>query len=95
MAQVHMSEAEVAKDFAAVLEKVRQGTEVVVEQDHRPVAIIRTPQGPGRSIDECIVLAKAYETRLGFAPVPDAEFAQDVQSAIDAHREPLNPPSWD
>jgi antitoxin (DNA-binding transcriptional repressor) of toxin-antitoxin stability system len=41
MAQVHMSEAEVAKNFAAVLEKVRQGGEIVVEQDHRPVAVIR------------------------------------------------------
>lgn len=84
-----------AKNFAAVLEKVRQGAEVVVEQDHRPVAVIKTPAGPGRSIDECIALAKAYENRLGFAPVPDADFAQDVQAAIDAHREPLNPPSWD
>ena len=26
-----------AKNFAAVLQKVREGTEVVVEQDHRPV----------------------------------------------------------
>ena len=95
MAQVHMSEAEVAKNFAAVLEKVRQGAEIVVEQDHRPVAVIKTPQRPGRSIDDCIALAKAYENRLGFAPIPDAGFAQDVQAAIDAHREPLNPPSWD
>jgi len=40
MAQVHMSEAEVAKNFAAALEKVRQGAEIVVEQDHHPVAVI-------------------------------------------------------
>lgn len=32
MAELHMSEAEVANDFAAVLEKVvRQGVDVVVE----------------------------------------------------------------
>jgi hypothetical protein len=60
-----------------------------------PVAIIRPRQGPGRSIDESIALAKAYEEKLGFAPVPDANFAKDVQAAIDAHREPLSPPSWD
>jgi antitoxin (DNA-binding transcriptional repressor) of toxin-antitoxin stability system len=95
MAQVRMTEAEVAKDFAAVLERVRQGVEVVVEQDARPVAVIRTPPGPGRHIDECIALAKAYEERLGYAPVPDPGFAQDVQAAIDAHREPLDPPKWD
>ena len=94
MALVHMSEAEVAKNCAAVLEKVRQGAEIVVEQDHRPVAVIKTHR-PGRSIDDCIALAKAYENRLGFAPIPDAGFAQDVQAAIDAHRAPLTPPSWD
>jgi antitoxin (DNA-binding transcriptional repressor) of toxin-antitoxin stability system len=95
MAQVHMTEAELARDLHAVLEKVQQGVEVVIEQDHRPVAVIKTPQGPGRSIDECIALAKAYERRLGYAPVPDPGFAKDVQAGIDAHREPLNPPSWD
>jgi hypothetical protein len=59
------------------------------------VAVIRTPQGPGRKIGECIALAKAYEEKLGYAPVPDPDFAKDVQAAIEAHREPLHPPSWD
>ena len=40
MAVLHMSEAEVVKDITAVLEKVRQGSEIVVEQDHRPIAVI-------------------------------------------------------
>lgn len=90
-----MIEAELARDVHAALEKVRTGAEVVIEEDHRPVAVIKSPEEPGRSIDECIALAKAYESELGFAPVPDADFAKDVQSAIDAHREPLNPPAWD
>jgi antitoxin (DNA-binding transcriptional repressor) of toxin-antitoxin stability system len=46
MATVHMSEAEVVKDIAAVLAKVRQGVEVVIEQDHRAVAVIK-PSKPG------------------------------------------------
>ena len=54
MAQVHMTEAEVTKNFAAALEKLRQGAEVVVEQDHWPVAVISPLKGPGRPIDECI-----------------------------------------
>lgn len=95
MAQLHMSEAEVAKNFAAVLEKVRQGAEVVIEQGYRTVAVIKPVKGPGRPIDECIALAKAYEERLGYAPIPDADFAKDVQAAIDAHREPLTAPAWD
>ncbi len=95
MAQVHMTEAELARDLHAVLEKVRQGAEVVIEQDHRPVAVIKTPPQPGRSIDECIVLATDYEARLGYAPTPDSGFAKDVQAAIDAHPEPLDTTAWD
>lgn len=95
MAQVHISEAELARDVHAVLEQVRNGVEVVIEQDHRPVAVMKTPLEPGRSIEECIALARAYEERLGYAPVPDPDFAKDVQAAIDAHREPLEPPAWD
>jgi antitoxin (DNA-binding transcriptional repressor) of toxin-antitoxin stability system len=92
---VRITETELVRDIHAVLAKVRTGVEVIVEQDHRPVAVIKTPQGPGRKISECIALAKAYEEKLGYAPVPDPGFAKDVQAAIEAHREPLNPPSWD
>ena len=92
---VRITEAELARDIHAVLAKVQKGVEVIVEQDDRPVAVIRTPLVPGRSISQCIALAKAYEEALGYAPVPDPDFAGDVQAAIDAHREPLNPPAWD
>ncbi len=93
---LRLTEAELARDIHAVLARVREeGLEVIVEQDHRPVAVIKTPQGPGRKLSECIAIAKAYEANLGYAPVPDPGFAADVQAAIDAHREPLNPPEWD
>jgi hypothetical protein len=59
------------------------------------VAVIKTPQGPGRKIGECIALAKAYEEKLRYAPVPDPDFATDVQSVIEGNHEPLSPPSWD
>ena len=59
------------------------------------MADIRTPQGPGRKLSECIAIAKAYEEELGYAPVPDADFAADVQAAVDAHRETLNLPACD
>jgi hypothetical protein len=95
MGTLRITEAELVRDIHAVLAQVQEGAEVIVEQDHRPVAIIRTPEGPGRKISECIALAKAYEQRLGYAPTPDPDFAKDVQAAIDAHREPLNPPAWD
>ena len=57
------------------------------------MADTRMPPGPGRKLSECIAIAKAYEGGLGFAPLPDADFAADVQGAIDAHLEPLKPPA--
>jgi hypothetical protein len=100
MATLHITEAEAARDFHAVLARVRDGAEVVVENDRHPVAVIRAPQEPDRSmeyrsIDEAIAIAEAFESRLGYAPVPDPDFARDVQEAIGAHREPLDPPAWD
>lgn len=95
MPVVHITEAELAREVHAVLIRVRGGTEVVIDDEHRAVAIIKTSQGSARPIDECIALAKAYEAQLGHAPIPDPDFAKDVQAAIDAHREPLDPPAWD
>jgi antitoxin (DNA-binding transcriptional repressor) of toxin-antitoxin stability system len=95
MAMVRITEAELARDIPAVPAKVEEGVELIVEQDDHPVAVIKTPQGPGRKISECIALAKAHEQKLGHPPVPDPDFAPDVQAAIDAHREPFSPPPLD
>lgn len=93
---VRLTEIELADNIHAVLARVRdEGLEVIVERDHRPIAIMRRPEGPGRKLSECIAIAKAYEDNLGYAPVPDADFAADVQAAVDAHREPLNRPARD
>jgi hypothetical protein len=97
MTTVHMSEAEVARDLHSVLAKVKQGVEIVIEQDHRPIAVLR-PSGfgsPGRTLKECIALAKAYEERLSHAPIPDAEFAKDVQAGIDSRRDSFELPAWE
>jgi antitoxin (DNA-binding transcriptional repressor) of toxin-antitoxin stability system len=91
MAVLHMTEAEVVKDIAAVLSQVRQGVEVVVEQDHRPVAVIRPSQPAGRKISEVIAALEAS----GANAVIDQDFARDVEEGIKARREPWNPPSWD
>lgn len=91
MATVHMSDSDVTNNFAAVLEKVRQGLEVVVEQDHRPVALIRSPKRSGRLISDCIASAKASGSRITL----DGAFAQDVEEGIRDRQEPWNPPSWE
>jgi hypothetical protein len=90
MATVRITESELARDVRAVLEKIEGGNEIIIErEDHRPVAVMKQPQPAGRKISECIALAKAYEEKLGYAPVPDADFTKDVQVGIDAHREPI------
>ncbi len=97
MTTVRMSEAEVARDLHAVLAKVQQGIEVVIELDHHPIAVLRPPLSgsPGRKLSDCIALAKAYEQTLGEAPIPDPEFAADVQAGINARRDSFEPPEWD
>ena len=90
MAQVHMTEAEVVQDIQAVLEKVRQGIEIIVEQGDRTVAVIKPVQGPGRLIDECIALAKAR----GSGATLDEGFAKDLEEII-ANRQPLDTSVWD
>ena len=48
-----------------------------------------------RTISLCIELAKAHQEASGNAPVLDVDFAEDVEAAIESHREPLEPPAWD
>jgi hypothetical protein len=89
---LRLTAAELARNLHAILIQVHdEGLEVIVEEDERAVAVIRRPEGPGRTLSECIGIAKAYEESLGYAPVPDADFAADIQAAVDAHREPSNP----
>ena len=86
---LRLTEAELAGDIHAVLARVRdEGLEVIVVHGSKPVAIIRRPEGPSRKLSECIAIAKAYEENLGYAPLPDADFAVDVQAAVNAHCEP-------
>ena len=90
MAELHMTEAELARDLHAALEKVRQGAEIIVEEGYRTVAVIKPVQGPGRPLDECIALAKAH----GSGATLDEDFAQDLEEII-AQRRPLDTSAWD
>jgi antitoxin (DNA-binding transcriptional repressor) of toxin-antitoxin stability system len=91
MATVHMSEAELARDLHAALAKVQQGVEIVIEQDHRPVAVLMPSKPAGRLISEIVADLKAR----GSNAVMDDDFARDVAEVIKAQRHPWNPPSWD
>ena len=77
-ATVHMSEAEVARDLHAVLAKVQQGVEIVIEQGNRPVAVLRPALPVGRMISEIVADLKAP----GSHAVMDDGFARDIEERI-------------
>ena len=91
---VHISEAEAASDFAALMARVRAGAEVIIESGKRPVAVLHAAEPVRRTISECIALAKAHEEETGKAPVLDPDFAEDVDEILN-HRKPWNPPAWE
>jgi len=89
---VRITEAELARDLHAVLEKVEQGSEVIVErEDHRPVAVISSPVPKARMLSESIALAEAR----GTIAVPDEGFMKDVAEGITERSHPWTPPSWE
>lgn len=89
MATIHISAAEAAGDFTALLARVRAGAEIVIESGDGPVAVLRPPAPPFRSIEECIALLPEDSSAT-----IDEDFARDVEAAVAAHREPLDPPAW-
>jgi len=88
---VRITEAELARDTHAVLAKVREGVEVIVEQDHCPVAVIKTPQRTGRLLSEAIALAEAR----GSTATLDEGFMKDVEEGIASRSQPWTPPAWE
>ena len=91
MATVHITESDLARDTHAVIEQVQSGTEVVIEKDRRPIAVIKAPAAQGRMISEIIADLEAR----GSQATMDDDFARDIEDGIKAQREPWNPPSPD
>ncbi|PYU66244.1 MAG: hypothetical protein DMG49_22605 [Acidobacteria bacterium] len=88
---IHISDAEAASDFASLLDRVREGAEVVIEHDARPVAVVRPAEPQVRLLSESLRLAREH----GSTATLDGDFARDLEEVINSHREPLNPPAWD
>ena len=91
MATVHMTDKEVSNNFAAVLDDIRKGVEVIVEQNLRPVALIRSLSPQGRLLSECIALAEAR----GSTATLDEGFMKDVEEGIANLSQPWKPPNWE
>jgi antitoxin (DNA-binding transcriptional repressor) of toxin-antitoxin stability system len=91
---IHISEAEAANNFAAVLARVRAGAEIVIE-GREPVVVVRAADPVrARLLSECIALAKAHEEETGKVPVLDPDFAADVEEIV-KNRKAWNPPAWE
>jgi hypothetical protein len=92
MATVRISEAELARDLHAVLEKSPGRCRSDREQDHRPVAVIKTPHRSGRPITQILSEARQRNSTVTL----DEDSGADLEEIISRHqREPWNPPSWD
>jgi antitoxin (DNA-binding transcriptional repressor) of toxin-antitoxin stability system len=87
--ELHISEGDLARDVRSILQRVETGAEIIIERDAQPVAVIRPAEPVRRRISECIALMPA-----GSSATIDADFARDVEAAVAAHREPLEPPAW-
>jgi antitoxin (DNA-binding transcriptional repressor) of toxin-antitoxin stability system len=83
---IHISEAEAAGNLAAVLDRVSAGTEIVIERDSHPVAVVRAPQQSARLLSESIALAEAHAKESGNDPVMDRDFANDLKSIIESRK---------
>ncbi len=93
---IHISEAEAATtNVATLLAHVRAGAEVVIENDARPVAVLRSAEPhPGRLLSESIALAEAHAKELGYEPTLDPDFAADLEEIINS-RKPRNVSTWE
>ena len=92
---IHISETDAASNFASVLDRVREGAEVIIERDARPVAVVRPPETvPGRLLSESIALAEKHAKELGHEPTMDADFAADLREIINS-RKPRNLSAWE
>jgi antitoxin (DNA-binding transcriptional repressor) of toxin-antitoxin stability system len=92
---IHVSDKDAASDFAYLLARVREGAEVVIQHDARPVAVVRPAESVrGRPISESIALAEAHAKELGYEPTMDPDFAADLEEIIKSRR-PRNISTWE
>ncbi len=90
MAVLHITETELARNIASLLDRVLSGAEVVIERNARPVAVLRAAEPQRRKLSE--IMASLPENSTA---ILDPHFEADVQAFIDRNREPLKPPEWD
>lgn len=91
MATYHISEAEATRDFTGLLARVREGAEVVIENESASPVLVRSlAERPIRRLSESLRIARENTSGVTL----DGEFGQDMDAAITSHREPIDC-TWD
>lgn len=93
MATIHISETEAVRDFRHLLAKVRDGQDVLIESDTKPIARLSpvARREPGRLLSEMIESAEARGGNIRL----DEGFSNDLEDVIESRKEPLGLPEWD
>jgi antitoxin (DNA-binding transcriptional repressor) of toxin-antitoxin stability system len=94
MAVIHISEADAARDFAALMRHIRAGEEVIIESNSTPLAVLRPAEAKGRLLSEAIALAQAHAKELGYSPAMDPDFADDLEEIV-RNRKPRTLYAWE
>ncbi len=92
MATIHISEADAAKDFGGLIDRVQGGDEVVIEREDKVVAVLRDAEAEfkPRTLSESLAILKEIERERGYATVMDEDFAADMREVV-AMRATWNP----
>jgi len=91
MATFHISRDEAKRDFDGLMGRVRNGDEVVIEENSATVAVMKPAQEHVRLLSDSIRMLK----ERGSPVTLDDEFGRDLEEIINLHREPRFGPDSD
>jgi antitoxin (DNA-binding transcriptional repressor) of toxin-antitoxin stability system len=91
MATFHISRDEAKRDFDGLMDRVRNGDEVVIEENAATVAVMKPAREHVRLLSDSIRMLK----ERGSTVTLDDEFGRDLEEIINLHREPMFGPDYD
>ena len=88
--ELHITEADLLRDLRVILQEVERGTEVIIERDSRPIAVLR-PATPmiGKRAEAVALLPDVSEFTL------EGDFVPDVKPSVPAPQDTSYPFTWD
>jgi antitoxin (DNA-binding transcriptional repressor) of toxin-antitoxin stability system len=95
---VHISEAEAARDFSAVMDRALAGEEIIVRRGDKEIVVLvpeRKTVPEGRTLDEIMKLARDREAERGSLAKVDDEFAADMEKIHAEMNQPMDGSKWD